>query len=245
VYHTLRQKSSSFLKIFLTKLLTNLTICVIILVCIIIQHYCCPHSQSLLQAAKLRSQPKHFRAKSLRKEQHMSLEYTWSDKSKACSLYMTNGNMRTVSEVMDVPYSTLCDWKNSDWWQQLVEEIRNAKRAKTGTKLSTIIDTSLEVVLDRLQHGDYILNNKTGKIERRKVSLRDAATVTNNLITRQLQMEELADKMETNKATVQDTLAMLAKEFQKMNKQKVKALATDIDYKELPDAIHEEREEGL
>ena len=158
---------------------------------------------------------------------------------------MTNGNMRTVSEVMDVPYSTLCAWKNSDWWHQLVEELRNAKRAKTGTKLSTIIDTSLEVVLDRLQNGDYILNNKTGKIERRKVSLRDAATVTNNLITRQLQMEELADKMETNKATVQDTLAMLAREFQKMNKQKVKALATDIDFKDVDDAIHEEREEGL
>jgi hypothetical protein len=163
----------------------------------------------------------------------MPLEYTWSDKAKACSLYMTNGNMRTVSEVMEVPYSTLCDWKNSDWWQQLVEEIRNAKRAKTGTKLSTIIDTSLEVVLDRLQHGDYVLNNKTGKIERRKVSLRDAATVTNNLITRQLQMEELADKMDTNKATVQDTLALLAREFQKMNKQKVKALASDIDFKEV------------
>lgn len=172
----------------------------------------------------------------------MPLEHTWSDKSKACTLYMTNGNMRTVSELMDIPYATLCDWKNSDWWQQLVEEIRNAKRAKTGTKLSTIIDTSLEVVLDRLQNGDFILNNKTGKLERRKVSLRDAATVTNNLITRQLQMEELADKMDTNKATVQDTLAMLAKEFQKMNKQKQKALATDVTFTEVVDnALDEER----
>lgn len=168
-----------------------------------------------------------------------SLQYTWSDKSKACSLYMTNGNMRTVSEVLEIPYNTLCDWKNSDWWQQLVEEIRNAKRAKVGTKLSTIIDTSLEVVLDRLQNGDYVLNNKTGKIERRKVSLRDAATVTNNLITRQLQMEELADKMDTNKATVQETLTMLAKEFQKMNKQKQKALATDIDFTEVVDTPEE------
>lgn len=171
--------------------------------------------------------------------------YSWSDKSKAVQLYMLNGNMRIVSEAMEIPYDTLSDWKHSDWWPQLVEELRAAKRAKTGVKLSNIIETSLEVVQDRLEHGDFILNNKTGKLERRQVSLRDAAAVTNNLLTRQLQMEEIADKMENTKATVQETLTLLAKEFQKMNKQKTKSLATDVEFKDVQDAIHEEREEGL
>lgn len=166
--------------------------------------------------------------------------YSWSDKSKAVQLYMLNGNMRIVSEAMEIPYDTLSDWKHSDWWPQLVEELRAAKRAKTGVKLSNIIETSLEVVQDRLENGDFILNNKTGKLERRQVSLRDAAAVTNNLLTRQLQMEEIADKMENTKATVQETLTMLAKEFQKMNKQKQKSLATDVEFKDTPDDIHEE-----
>jgi hypothetical protein len=158
--------------------------------------------------------------------------YTWSDKTKAVQLYMLNGNMRIVSETTDIPYSTLQEWKSSDWWGQVVEEFRAAKRAKTGIKLSNIIETSLEVVQDRLQNGDFILNNKTGKIERRPVSLRDASTVTNNLLTRQLQMEEIADKVENSKVTVQETLTMLAKEFQKMNKQKQKAMATDVEFTE-------------
>jgi S-adenosylmethionine:tRNA-ribosyltransferase-isomerase (queuine synthetase) len=171
--------------------------------------------------------------------------YEWSDKTKACQLYMLNGNMRIVSEVTEIPYDTLCDWKRSEWWPTLVEEIRAAKRAKTGVKLSSIIDTSLEVLQDRLENGDWVLNNKTGAMVRRPVSLRDATTATNNLLTRQLQMEEIADKMENNKTTVQETLALLAKEFKKMTNHRTKQLATDIEFKEIDNAIHEEREEGL
>jgi len=171
--------------------------------------------------------------------------YEWSDKTKACQLYMLNGNMRIVSEVTDIPYDTLSDWKRSEWWPTLVEELRAAKRAKTGVKLSNIIDTSLEVLQDRLENGDWVLNNKTGEMQRRPVSLRDATTATNNLLTRQLQMEEIADKMENNHTTVQETLTLLAREFQKMTRQKNNKSATDVEYKEITNAIHEEREEGL
>jgi len=171
--------------------------------------------------------------------------YEWSDKTKACQLYMLNGNMRIVSEVTDIPYDTLSDWKRSEWWPTLVEELRAAKRAKTGVKLSNIIDTSLEVLQDRLENGDWVLNNKTGEMQRRPVSLRDATTATNNLLTRQLQMEEIADKMENNHTTVQETLTLLAREFQKMTRQKNNKSATDVEYKEITNAIHDEREEGL
>lgn len=169
--------------------------------------------------------------------------YEWSDKTKACQLYMLNGNMRIVSEVTEIPYDTLSDWKRSDWWPTLVEEIRAAKRAKTGVKLSNIIDSSLEVLQDRLENGDWVLNNKTGQMQRRPVSMRDVTTATNSLLTRQLQMEEIADKMENNRTTVQETLKLLASEFKKMTRQKTKQIAEDIEFKEIPDAIHEEHEE--
>jgi hypothetical protein len=44
---------------------------------------------------------------------------------------------------------------------------------------------------------------------------------------------------------VQETLAMLAKEFQKLNRNKQKELAEDISFKEQSSAVHEEWEEGL
>lgn len=171
--------------------------------------------------------------------------YTWNDKSKAVQLYMLNGNMRLVSEATSIPYDTLCDWKKQDWWATIVEELRAAVKAKRGTKMSSIIDSSLEIVQDRLERGDWILNQKTGQMIRKPVSLKDAAQVTNHLIDRQLQMEEMADRLDNNKTTVQETLTMLAKEFQKLNRSKQKLEAVDAVIKELPDALHDEREEGL
>ena len=174
-----------------------------------------------------------------------SLTYTWTDKSKAVQFYMLLGNLRLVSEKTEVPYKTLVEWKRSSWWPQLVQEMREAKRAQTGTKLSEIIDTSLDVVLDRLKNGDFVLNNKTGQIERRKVSLRDASAVTNNLLTRQLQMEELADRMEHTNTTVQETLNLLAREFQKLNRKASTKDAETVEYVEVIDALDDKRETRL
>jgi len=165
-------------------------------------------------------------------------KYEWSDKLKACQLYLLNGNMRIVSEVTTIPYDTLSEWKRSDWWSSLVEEVRAIKRASQGVKMGDIITLSLEEVHDRLKNGDFVLNQKTGKMERRPVSLRDAATVTNNLLTRQLQMEEIADRMETTKVSVQETLNLIANEFKKVSKKPTNVI--DVDFKETDSAIHDE-----
>lgn len=158
---------------------------------------------------------------------------------------MLNGNLKLASEVFNISYDTLSSWKKSEWWGQLVEELRASAKAKRGTKLSSIIDTSLELIQDRLENGDWIYDNKTGKPVRRPVSLRDVTQVTNNLIEKQLKMEEMADRLDTNKNTVQETLAILAKEFQKLNRNKQNKEAIDVNFKELDNAVHEEREEGL
>jgi hypothetical protein len=159
--------------------------------------------------------------------------YTWEKKIEVASKYMQLGNMRLVSELTDVNYQTIADWRKTDWWMILIDELKQAKKAKTGQKLAEIIDQSIEVVTDRLENGDWVLNNKTGEMQRRPVSLRDAAQVTNNLITRQIQMEELAEKITTRKETVQETLKVLAGEFAKWNRTQKNKDAETIPYKEI------------
>lgn len=171
--------------------------------------------------------------------------WSWEQKVEVATLFMQLGNMRLVCEKTDVPYQTILDWRKTDWWPELIDEIKQIKRSKTGTKLAEIIEQSIAVVQDRLENGDFVLNNKTGEINRRPVSLRDAAVVTNNLITRQIQMEELAEKLVNRKESVKETLAVLAREFAKMNKLQEKAKAETIEFKESNNAIYEERQEGL
>ena len=175
--------------------------------------------------------------------------YSWEQKVEVATKYMQLGNMRLVSELTEVPYQTIADWRKTDWWPDLIDEIKTIKRSKTGAKLAEIIEQSIAVVTDRLENGDFVLNNKTGEINRRPVSLRDAAQVTNQLITRQLQMEELAEKLVNRKESVKETLSMLAREFAKMTREQEKIKAQTIAFtevnKEVDNAIYDEREEGL
>lgn len=168
--------------------------------------------------------------------------YSWEEKTEAAKLYMLSGNMRIVAENTGVPYDTLCDWKKADWWPTLIEELKLVKKAKSGKKIDKILELSLEEIEDRITNGDYVLNNKTGEIERRKVSMRDLANMTNQMMTRQLQMEELAEKLEHKKETVQETLNMLAKEFTKYQRLQQKQSAVDVEVKEISDAVHDQRE---
>jgi len=171
--------------------------------------------------------------------------YSWEQKVEVATKYMQLGNMRLVSELTEVPYQTIADWRKTDWWPDLIDEIKTIKRSKTGAKLAEIIEQSIFVVQDRLENGDFVLNNKTGEINRRPVSLRDAAQVTNQLITRQLQMEELAEKLVNRKESVKETLSMLAREFAKMTREQEKIKAQTIEFKEVDNAVYDERKEGL
>jgi hypothetical protein len=160
--------------------------------------------------------------------------------------YMLLGNMRVVSEQTKVPYNTLVEWKRSSWWPELAEQIRRQKKGKTNESITKLIEQSLDVMADRLEHGDYILNNKTGKIERKPVGVREATTIAHQLLQRQTAIEELEAKLSRSEDTVQETLGLLAKEFQKWNKKKTNELASDIPFVEIVDnALHEKREEGL
>lgn len=160
-------------------------------------------------------------------------KYSWDDKVTVATLFQQLGNSRLVSEKTGVPYQTILDWRKTDWWVDLMDELKSIKRTKTGQKLSEIIELGVDTIKDRLENGDVILNNKTGEIQRKPVSLRDAAQAVNNLITRQIQMEELAEKLIHRKESAQETLKFLAKEFAKFNREQSRANAQTIDYKEI------------
>lgn len=171
------------------------------------------------------------------------VKYTWDKKLEVAALYMLLGNMRVVSEKMDVPYDTLCDWKRSDWWPELIQQIKRQRKNKTNQSLTKLIEQSLEVMEDRLTNGDFILNNKTGEIMRKPVGVKEATAIATSLLQRQIQIEDLENKFENKNESVQDVLATIAKEFQKLTNKNKEVI--DIPFKEVDNAIHDKREEGL
>lgn len=177
---------------------------------------------------------------------------------EAVTTYLALGNLRQVAAVCEVGYYTIKQWKTQPWWKDAEAEIVATKRIATNSKLGAIVEKSLDVIDDRLTNGDLVLNNKTGALVRKDVSLRDATSAANALMQRQAILEKLVRDEVVSESTqsIADQLKNLATEFAKFNTNK-KLGATDVAFKESvsPDeyyiteekhsALYDPWEEGL
>lgn len=154
--------------------------------------------------------------------------YTWEKKYEVVSQMHITGNMRLVSEMAGVPYDTVKAWKRQDWWKELEENIKAVETLEVNTKLKKIINKSLDVISDRLENGDVVLNNKTGELLKKPVSLRDANTAANTVLTHKRQIDKAQEEKTEKQESMKDVLSMLAKEFSSWNLRKDNATAIDV-----------------
>lgn len=103
-------------------------------------------------------------------------QYSDAVKKEAAIIYLVTGNKKRTSEQVNVPYSTLYSWMESDWWDGLIERVRHEKQDELDGQLSQVIDKAFASILDRLEHGDCRLD-KDGQIVRVPVSARDATVI--------------------------------------------------------------------
>ncbi len=173
---------------------------------------------------------------------------TWpvEKKIEALTTYLALGNLRPVAAVTGVSHGMIKQWRIAPWWKELEAEIIASRRIASGNKLSKIVDKSLDVIDDRLDNGDFVYNSKSGEVHRKPVTLRDATTAANALMQRAAIIEKLNKDEAVVDATqtIQEQLVSLAAEFAKMNKRDNSG-ATTVEFKEEPDAFHDERETRL
>lgn len=143
------------------------------------------------------------------------------------------GNMRLVSEQTGIPYRTITVWVKSDWWPAVLEEAKKEQRDELQSRLGRIANNALHVIEDRLENGEYILNNKTGELVRKPVGLRDANLAMNNMLNQFMKIEELGGKEVVQDDTVADVLKQLANEFAKFNKSNKSKDVIDVQFKEV------------
>lgn len=158
-------------------------------------------------------------------------------KIEVVTSWLTLGNLRQAAAIGGMSHSLVKQWRTQPWWKDLEAEILASRRIASATKLSKIVDKSLDVIDDRLENGDFVYNAKTGDLLRKPVSMRDAGNVANSLMQRQAILEKLTrdETVAETAISIQDQLSNLALEFAKFNN-RGKAQAETIEYKEV-DAI--------
>jgi hypothetical protein len=128
--------------------------------------------------------------------------------------------MKMVSAMTGVSHELIRQWKAQPWWKELENEIRQTQNIEMDTKLSKIVDKSLDAVLDRVENGDFIYDQKSGEIKRKPAALRDIHRVATDTISkRELIRGNATERKETTQISVQEQLKMLAMEFAKWQTQ--------------------------
>ena len=116
--------------------------------------------------------------------------------------------------ICKVPYSTAKFWKTQPWFKEMVDNIQAEDSTQLDAKLSKIVNKTLEVISDRLEGGDYILDSKTGTVKRVPVKMRDAKTVAVDLFDKRQLIRKQPTKI-TEQQTVDKRLENLAERFEK------------------------------
>jgi transposase-like protein len=178
--------------------------------------------------------------------------YTDRQKLEAVTTYlMLGGNAALTAKTLSISVETIYLWARSEWWNRLTNEIKKEEKLQLSARLKKIINTSWDVVGDRLEKGDWVLNNKTGEVIRKPVSLRDASKVAVDAAVLRDRLD-LGDSFSTQTDAIEDKLTKLALAFTNLakgitNNQAVEDIAhTDNAEAEegTDDAVYDEWEEG-
>jgi hypothetical protein len=100
-----------------------------------------------------------------------------SQKLEACKTYLMTGNIAMTARMLKVPEVTVRYWAKSPWWKEMVDDLRSQDELVLSARLKRIVEKTFDVVEDRLEHGDYVYDQKTGEMRRKPVALRDAHKV--------------------------------------------------------------------
>lgn len=137
-----------------------------------------------------------------------------SKKIELVTTYLATGSLLMASGICKVPYTTCKHWKKQPWFKDMIANIRSEEKMELDAKVSKIVNKTLDVIVDRLDGGDYILDSKSGTVKRVPVKMRDAKSVMTDLFDkRQLLRNEPTSITESQ--TVDKRLEMLAERFEK------------------------------
>lgn len=139
------------------------------------------------------------------------------EKFEAVQLYLLlGGNVSKTAGALKISPETIWTWKKTDWWHEYEAQIRREENLELSARLKRSMNKAMELIEDRLDHGDWIYDQKVGKMVRKPVSLKDAQKTVVEFIDKR---EKLVENQQLTIAAEQidDKLKKLADAFAKLS----------------------------
>jgi hypothetical protein len=148
----------------------------------------------------------------------------WHDqvKTRSVQLVMAGKTSREVSMELRVPFHTIVKWRGEPWFKDMVKELQEDDGHQLDSQITQIMHTTLDVIQDRLKDGDHVRDDKTGKVVRVPVKIRDANNAFNTLMDKRQLIRKMPTKI-SDTSSVNQQLQVLANEFKKFLGHKIPA----------------------
>lgn len=151
---------------------------------------------------------------------------------EAVQLYlMFGGNVGKTAGALKIPEQTIYAWRKTDWWHEMEEACRTEENLELSSKLKKIIEKSSSIILDRLENGDWIYDQKTGQMVRKPVAMKDAQKTVNDFIDKREKLNRTQSHTVAQEH-IEDKLAKLAQAFTELAKPKQPIQVTDVIFAE-------------
>ena len=143
----------------------------------------------------------------------------WDKKKQmaACTTYLATGSIAETSRIINVPYRTVQEWTYSDWWKQLMTEIQSGENQKTDNKMSRVIEKTLDMLVSRIEEGDYQYDQKTGRLVKIPLKARDLERITSGLFDKRQLIRKQPTNIKQDDLNQADRLLKLAEQFAKFS----------------------------
>ena len=120
---------------------------------------------------------------------------------QAAAVWVATRDERQVAAVLGCSINEVKRLAPRAWWRELCEDVYARHRAIIDARLDAIVSRSTEQLLDRLEHGDEILD-RFGQHQRVKVSAKVCAQILGTALDRR--------REQRSAATDQDRLGRIA-----------------------------------
>ena len=130
----------------------------------------------------------------------------------AATLYCVYGDVEEVSKLTNVPASEIRKWRSEPWWIEIQKQIYIEQNERLSSRVSVVLDKTIEQLTDRLDNGDQTYNPKTGEITRKPIEAKVLTSLFDSL-AHQRRITRGEPTAITAKVLVDDRLKQLEQAF--------------------------------
>jgi hypothetical protein len=87
-------------------------------------------------------------------------KWTDEDRRNAATVYAVKGSLSAVERDLDIPRTTMVKWKQSDWWDEIVGEVRHEKADEHIAQYTALVSDALNhahATLDQASPKDALI----------------------------------------------------------------------------------------